>query len=816
MPLRNLADTLPRDVRFALRQLRKSPSFTVTAVLTLAVAVAANSVAFSAVNGFVLRPLGLAQEESLYALQRSSDGEATESYPNYVDLRDRNRSFHALAAVNFDYAWLDSGGNAVHSPLFEVSGNYWDVVGVRPLLGRFFTAADERGANSAPYLVLSYAYWHGRLHDDRTVIGRTVFVSRHPFTIIGVAPPGFHGTVLVASPDFFVPIVNQQQVDGTSLIDARSTRWLQVIGHLKPGVTAAQAKADLDAIGASLATAFPKDDEKLGFALTRSRLSGGATFDTAMRAFLIGIMALAALILLAACANLGSLFAARAVDRSREIALRLALGASYARVVRQLFTEAMLIALVGGAIGMYAGVMVLGWLSTWNPLPRFSLVLPVQPDATVGVVVLVLTVASAFLFGAVPVRQVLRTDPHELIKSGSRTTIERKFTIRDLLLAVQIAVCAVLVTSSFVAVRGLVRSLHSDFGFDPRNVLLVDTDLSQGYTADRVPAMQQQMLDAMKAIPGVTAVALVGDWPPLQLGWTDSNLFSDDATDLRPSKAAADATTYSVSSDYFAAARTELVAGRAFTIHDDRNAPAVAVVNGNLARKLFGSTQGAIGRRFRLPNGTRVTVVGVAENGKYTANLAESAPLAVFFPILQVPKSATSLLVRSSRDVAQLSAAARAALHRIDQGLPAFIATWDHEMAPALFAPRVAAASLGILGAIGVIVAITGIFGMAAYSLTRQLKDLGIRMALGAQSGDVLRAALGRAFRLLAWGSAAGLVLGILASNVLGAIVYEATPRDPVVLVGVVLAMLAVGIAATWVPARRALTLDPLTLLREE
>jgi predicted permease len=382
---------------------------------------------------------------------------------------------------------------------------------------------------------------------------------------------------------------------------------------------------------------------------------------------------------------------------------------------------------------------------------------------------------------------------------------------------VQIAICAVLVTSSMVAVRGLERSLHANFGFEPRNAMLADTDLSMaGYRGDRAPAMQKRMIDAMKAIPGVKSVGLVGQYPPLHLVGNDTDVFSDKTTDLRPSNAAADAIMYSISPEYFHAAGTALLSGRTFTWHDDKNAPRIAVVNQELACKIFGSATKALGRYFKRWDGTRVQVVGIVEDGKYTANLTQDRQPAVFFSILQSPSNEASLVVRSNRDPQQVAAAIRSKLRDLDPGLPSFIQTWNKEMDGALFASRMATVSLGVLGMMGAMLSITGIFGMAAYSVSKRLKELGIRMALGAQRKEVLQAALGRAFKLLAIGSAAGLILGVLASRVLAAIVYQATSRDPLVLAGVVLAMLLLGLLATWIPAQRALSLDPLTLLREE
>src|SRR5271170_6888454 len=494
----NFVETLVQDVRFSLRVLRKSPGFAIAAVLTLALAIGANAVVFGMLNGLLLRPLNVPHAQSLYAIQRGSQTYIVQSYPDYLDLRDRNRSFDGLAAYNIAQAGLDTGQNPSSAWLFEVSGNYFDALGIQPYLGSFFHGSDEHGPNSAPYIVLTWAYWHSHFQDDRGVVGRTVQLSKHPFTILGVAPPQFHGTLLFFSPDFFVPMVNAEQVDGANFLNARGTRWVfEVLGRLKPGVTPAQATADLNAIGYYLGKTYPKDDGPTSFSLVRPGLHGDF-FAPAMRAFLAGLMLLAGLILLAACANLGSLFAARAADRRREVALRLALGSSRSRIVRQLFTEAVLISLAGGAAGLWGSVVLLHWLSLWQPFPQFSMTVPVSPDANVYLVALLLALASGFLFGAVPVRQVLRTNPYEVVKSGSIARAGRRLTVRDLLLVVQIAICAVLVTSSFVAVRGLVRSLHSNFGFEPRNAMLVNTDLSMaGYRGAKVPVMQKRLIEAL-------------------------------------------------------------------------------------------------------------------------------------------------------------------------------------------------------------------------------------------------------------------------------------------------------------------------------
>jgi predicted permease len=808
-------ETLLQDVRFGLRMLRKSPGFTAIAVITLALGISANAVVFSVLNGLILRPLNVPESQRLFTIQRGKDPSPIQSYPDYVDLRDRNRSLDGVIAYSFSRAGLNTGGKASTAWLYEASGNYFDALGIRPYLGRFFHASDEHGPNSSPYLVLSYAYWMSHFQGDRGVVGRRVEVNKHPFTVLGVAPPRFRGTELFFTPDFWVPIVNEEQVGGGNDLEGRGVRGLSLVGRLKPGVTTVQAEADLNAIAAYLAKNYPKEDDQMFFSLARPGLMGDF-LGRPVRAFLSGMTLLAGLILLAACANLGNLSAARAADRSREIALRLALGSSRRRILRQLLTEAMLVSLMGGAAGLLGAVVLLRWLSVWQPISSFPANVPVNPDANVYGFALFLALVSGLLFGIVPVWQVLRANPWQIIKAGSADVVGRRLNLRDLLLVLQIAVCAVLVTSSLVAVRGLVRSLHSNFGFVTQNAMLVETDVDMAaYIGDQVPVMQKRMIDAMEAIPGVTAAAASDMLPLGGQNFSNVAVFTDSTTDLRPSNAVANTYTQNISAGYFRAAGTALLAGRTFTLHDDKRAPRVAVVNREFALRVFGSEAEAVGGFYKAIDGTRIQVVGVVENGRYRM-LTEDPQPAAFLPILQSPSSSTWLIVRSNHDPQELTAAIEGSLRNLDAGLPFSIRTWDKEMDSALFASRVATASLGVLGGLGAMLAVTGIFGMASYSVSKRMRELAIRIALGAQRKEVLRSALGRAWRLLAFGSAVGLLLGIAATRVLSSIVYHATPRDPLVLAGVVLAMLLLGLLATWIPAQRALGADLLALLREE
>jgi predicted permease len=807
---------LKQDVVFGIRVLRKSPAFTAVAIATLALAIGANAVVFGILNALIIRPLNVPEPQSLYLIERTNAVFGNyESYPNYIDLRDRNRSFDGLAAYNISQAALDTGDHPTTGWVYEVSCNYFDVLRLRPHLGSFFHASDDHGPNSAPYVVLNYTYWHLKMKDDPGVVGRVVQLNKHPFTILGVASPEFHGTFPAFAPDFYAPIINQEQFGDKNDLNDRGRRWVfMTMGHLRPGVTPEQAADDLNAISAYLEKTYPKQVSNLKYGLGRPAL-GGSTLGRGVTSFVVALMALAGLILLAACANLGSLFAARAADRGREVALRLALGATRLRILRQLLTEAMLISVVGGSLGIVASVYLLRALSVWQPFSRFPMTIPVTPDANVYIVAVLLALVSGLLFGLVPVRQVMQTDPYDIVKSGTRTTGGRRVTFRDVLVVVQIAICAVLVTASIVAVRGLVRSMSAHLGIVPQGVMLVQTNLGMaGYTEQTAPLMQKRMLEEAAVVHGVESVGYVS-YPPLAMGAGRSTVYRDETTDLRPANSAAQPYTFSVSPDYFKAAGTMLLSGRTVTWQDDKKAPLVAIVSRDFARKLFGSEANVEGKYFKQRDGSRVQVIGVVEEGKYLT-VSEAQTPAVFYPMLQSVATETWLVVRSKGNPSQLATPLATKLHALDPAMPFYMQTWERDLAGAMFATRVATVALGVLGLIGAMLSITGIFGMAAYSISKRMRELGIRMALGAQRKQVLQTALGRAVKLLALGSTAGLVLGVLASRVLAAIVYQATPRDPLVLTGVVLAMSAVGLVATWIPAQRALHIDPLVLLREE
>ena len=810
-------DTLGRDLRFAGRQLRRAPGFAVTAIVTLALGIAANTVVFSVLDALLLRPLHVPQPNRLFLVEHREHGSWYQSYPDYIDYRDRNTSFSGLAAYVMNDMAVGIGRSVVKSYGYIASGNYFDVLGIEPAAGRLFHQNDERGLNSAPYIVLSYDFWQSRLNGDAKVIGTTVALNTHPFTVIGIAPRGFHGTEVMFWPDYWILAVNSPQMGFTSgFIQNRSTHNFWMVGRLRSGVTPQQASENLNAISQQLAQQYPDDDDGLTARLVRPGLRGDVWGDP-IRSFLAAIMALASLVLLAACANLGSIFAARAADRSRELAIRLAIGASRGRLLRILLTEAVLVSLLAGIAGTLFSTFLLQLLSRWQPFVNFPIHVIVAPDAKVYALALLLSLGSGVFFGLLPARQVWRSDAVHAMKAKTEAVpVLRRFALRDVLLCVQIALCTLLVTASLVAVRGMERSLHAPLGFQPQGVTIAQTQLNMGgYGEGQYWQVQKRMADEAARIPGVTAAG-ISDRVMLDSDCCGNmSVYREGTTDLRPTTEAFHAYFFSASPGYFAAAGTRLLAGRDIRWTDDEHAPEVAVVNQTFAHQLFGNAP-AVGRHFLLWGKRREEIVGVVEDGKY-ATLTEDSQPAMFFALAQhVTNNDTAVLVRSNFPAADTAQALERVVTGIDPRLPLTIRSWPDELDLALFPARAATGALGIMGLLAAMLALTGIWGMAAYTVSRRMRELGIRVALGARRKQVLVAAVGRPVMVLLAGSALGLAGGVLASSLLQHIVYEADPRNPMVIGGALATMALLGLLASWIPAMRAMRVDPLMLMRDE
>jgi predicted permease len=799
------------DLRFALRVLWKSPAFTLVALITLTLGIGVNVVVFGVVNAVLLRPLDVNDPQNLCQLRIGSwtSGKLlTTSYPAFVDIRQRNTTFSELAGFyGFSTARLRWGNAVKNVSGYAVTGNYFELLGVQPEVGRLIQTTDEHGPNSAPYVVLSDSLWRSAFNADPGVIGTNVQLNKDSFTVIGVAPARFQGTDKFDWPDYFIPIVNY--FDARYLED-RTGRPLVVLGRLKPGVTPRQATENLSAIAAQLAKEHPKTDTGTPLRLVRPGLYGDN--GDVIRGSLYSVTALALLVLVAACANLASLFAARAADRSRELALRIALGAGRWRLVRQLVTEAMVLSVLGGAAGLLIaglllGVLNRGSLSSFIGDTPYSHV-AVSVDAWVYLTSLILTLLSGLLFGMIPARNVWQSNPLQAMKSGPvDSTPLRRLALRDLLLGAQIVICTLLITASLVAVRGMVRMLHVPLGFQPQGAMLAWSEEGE-WPLEKKKAM----IDALRNIPGVTAAGTVSK-VPFTGGLRGIPVFPPGTTELTLNNSVLAPYRFTISPGYLEIAGTRLLRGRDFSWRDTTKTPYVAIVNETFARSMWRDTP-AVGQRFILLGHLR-EVVGVVEDGKYH-EIQESPQPVVYLPLSQSEQTYATFVVRSYRGQKEMAAAIERTLISLDPNVPITVKSWPDVMAGALFSARAASVALGIMGLLAAMLAVTGIFGMAAYNVSRRMKELGIRVALGARTKHVMSAAVGRPIVLLGLGSLAGLLLGVFASRLLEQIVYQANPRDTVVIAGAVLTMALLGIAASAIPALRALAVDPSKLLREE
>jgi predicted permease len=818
--------TLLQDLRFALRQMRRSPGFALTAVFTLALGIAANVIVFGVLQALILRPIDVPHGDRVMTLARTDQTYPIFAYPEVRDVRDDNTVFSAVAAMSVDSFGVEANG--VTRPVwgYEVSGQYFEVVGIKPFLGRLLQRADDDHPGASQAAVLSWAAWKSDFGADPNIVGKTIRINKLPYTIVGVATEGFSGTEKFLQADIFVPMANEESLGDGNWLESRSGPHVYSIVRIKDGVTMPQVQAELNTIAARIASQNPKDEEKVSFKLTRPGLMGDF-FGAPARGFLAGVLALAGIVLLAACANLGSLFAAHTADRTREIAIRMAIGSSRWRIVRQILVEALVISILGGACACALAWIALNGLANWHPPTEYPMGFHViLPQPSLILMALLISVLAGVLFGVIPLRQIFKTEPNDAIKSGSsQSSAGRRWALRDVLLAAQIALCCVTVTAAFVSLRGLGKALTMDMGINPKHAVLTKFELSQaGYSTEAADHFQRRLLERVSHLPGVEAAGY-GRSTPLSQDLSSSAVFSQQTTDFRSSNEAFDSYDYNISPGYFTAAGTRLLSGRDVSFADTDKTPAVAIVNQTFARHLFhlddSHLNDAIGRYFKNSSGQPVQIVGLVADGKYFS-LTEDPQEAAFFPISQQPTLHTSLIVRlrpDSPDVAtnDMAATIRKVIRDLDPAVPVRESSpWKNQLGLTFFVSQVATVALGLFGAFGLLLSITGTFGLASYTVSKRLRELSIRVALGAQAKQILSAALGRMLILLVSGSVVGMLLGVAASRVLSAIVYQASAQDPFVLAAVAFTVLLTGSLSVAGPVRRALHIDPANLLREQ
>jgi predicted permease len=803
-------EDLARDLRHAWRALIRKPAFLATAVLSLALGIGANTVVFGIVSAVVLNPLSVPDADRIVAVN-GAEGVPSQSFPNYRDIRDRSTSFDELFAYRIAPMALQADGPAARAWGLLVTGNYFGALGLAPAAGRLITPADDRAPGESPYAVLSHDSWQARFGGDPGIVGRRVRINGHPYTVIGIAPRGFHGVDVFYRSEVWVPMAMQPQVEGWSWLDLRSTSNAWVGGRLKPGVAFGDADAELGVIAAQLAREH-RENEGLRLAVSPPGLAG-AYLREPVEAFARGVMLLAALVLLAACVNLATLFAARIGERQRELAIRVSIGASRGRVTRQLLVEASLIAVLGGAAAVALAAGVLDLLSRWRAHADVPVQVAVEADWRVfafGLGVMLLTV---LVFGVVPALRAWQADPNAGLKGPAGTAAPKRW-LGEGLLALQVALCAVLVTASLVALRGMAASFQAPVGFEPDGLAVATVELDRaGYDAARGLQFQQRALERVASLPGVHAAAWANALP-LTLDQSTSSFYTEDETDFRPANALS-AMYYSVSPDFFRTAGARLRAGREFTSGDREGSVEVAIVNEAFAERLFGTVQ-AVGRRFRHGGGPPIGVVGVVESGKYRS-LTEPAQPVVFWPAAQKYNGSTMLLARTARPDGEVAREIRDVLVSLDPGLPVSGVGGARQAIGLVYLPgRAAALALGAFGVLALMLACTGVYGLSSGAVARRSRELAIRRAVGARSGQVLAAVFRRIGGALGIGIASGLA-GILAAGpLLASVVHSASPGSPRVIAGSVLLLLLTGILSAFGPARRALRLDPVRVLRQE
>jgi predicted permease len=814
-------ETAGRDLRYAFRRLRSSRGFTAAAILTLALGIGANVTIFSLVNTIVFRPFGVRNQNELVFLNyHTSKMELPGlSYPDYKDYRDRNTVLSGLAAFGYEAMNISHSG-AQNSRLwgYSVSGNYFDMLGVQPAMGRLLHPTDDVKRGGHPVAVLAYGCWQGYFGGDPHVVGSRVKIDGLDYTIVGVSPQAFIGTETLFTPLIFVPLAMSEQLEQKKWMDDRtnispSGAW--AIGRLKPGVSSKRAEAAINNIAADLAREYPKIDGGASIVISPPGMAG-----TFMRKGLIGfsavIMVVAGLVLLIACVNLAGLLLARAADRRKEIAVRLALGASQGQLLRQLLTESLLLSIAGGAAGLLLAYWLTALLNAWRP----PLDVPILPRVEIDLHVLLFATAvslfSAFLFGLAPALQSARAGLNGAIKNEAPSEKLRQLNLRDILVTVQVALSVVLLIGSILVVRSLQHAISLNLGFEPEHASVLSLDLTgQGYDEARGREFQRLLLDKVRALPEIQAAGMSAA-PPL----TITSATSDSVyLEGKPEPRAGDvpmARLFTITPGYLEAMHTRLDAGRSVDGRDKKESTPVSLVNETFVRRFLPGVN-PIGKRFRhSTTGKWIQIAGVVEDGKYYS-LGESPQPAVFEPIEQRWSQAQTLIVRSPMPETEALRLMRRAALELDSTLTIF----DDEpmttaVGVALFPAKMAAVVLASFGVLAVVLAATGVYGIMAYAVSRRTREIGIRMALGAVPSQVARAVLTRTAIMLGVGVAIGLVLAFAGGTLFSVILYGISPHDPTTYLCAIALMSVIALVACWLPARRAIRVDPLTALRTE
>ena len=801
-------DLLIQDVRFALRLMRKNAAFSLTAAGSLALSIGALTLAFSAVNAIVLKPLPIADPGSVYFMQNGMGGW---SYPDYRDLRDR---LDVDALAGYRISMMNVGLDPAPEILwgYLATGNYFQALGIAPAAGRFFTPEEDTRPGAAPVAVIAYDTWQSRFGGRADIVGSTISINGGPFTVTGVAPKGFHGTEVFYRPEIWVPMMMQAQIElGSSWLDRRVTQNVMVVVRLRPGAGREQSEAPITAAVEHLSKEHPRNSP-LQLRLARPGLLGDNIGGPA-RVFAWGLFGLGLLLMLAACSNIAGLLLARGNDRIHEIALRTALGAGTARIARQLLTESLLLALGGGAAGGLIAVAGTRMLSAFRLPTELPFQIDLTADATVLTFAIGVSIIVGIAVGMAPARFASRLDLNRSLKAAGGVQIAgRRLHGRELLVCLQVAFCVVLLHASFLAVRGLQRAATASIGWNPDGIVMAATELGLArYSTSQADAYRDRILAEARLLPGVLS-ATVSNSMPLHLDQSSTTVFTYVAEPDR----GVSATTYEVAPAFFATLQIPLRSGRDFTAFDAADGPRVAMVNRALAERLFAG-QNAVGQQIREGRGGAPTqIIGIVEDGKYVA-LSEVRRPALFRPLAQVHANSSMLIARAARPGLVRVEDLRQLIHRVDPNLPIrSSASGEQLTALPLFPYRAAVTALGLLGLIASGLLLSGLHAMLAYTVVKRQREIGVRMALGADRGSVVQTVLSRVFVILSIGLALGAVLSSGTGPMVSSLVLGVSPAEPVLMIAIVGLLAVIALLSCAGPVRRSLGVDPLTALREE
>ena len=810
-------DRLLQDLIVSFRRLRSSPGFTVAAILTLALGIGANTTIFSLVNAVVFRSLGVEhQNELAFFNTRTAKAEFPAlSYPDFKDYRERNTVFTDMSLYRIAPMNLSRGGGE-NSRLwgYLVTGNYFQMLGVNAVRGRVLNPEDDVKRGGHPVAVISYNCWQKRFGADPNIAGKKVKVNGLDFTVLGVTPPGFVGTELIFTPEIWVPITMVKQIEGSDWIDERRNGNGFVIGRLKPGVSMKSAESAINSITAQLGREYPDADAGVSIVLSPPGMAG-TMLRGPITAFSAVLMVVAGMVLLIACVNLASLLLARAADRRKDTAIRLALGASRGHLMRQLLTESLVLSIAGGTAGIFLALWLTNLVNAWTPPVDVPVIPHVVMDLRVMLFAAAVSLLTGLVFGFAPAIQSTRAALAGAMRNDAPSDKLRRVNLRDLLVTTQVALSVVLLIGSVLVVRSLQHAMSLHLGFEPGHAAVLSYDLGlQGYKEDRAREFRRRLLDKVRSTPGIETAGLV-DGLPLTLNISNSTIFVEGKPEPRAGDAPM-ANMYGITPGYLKAMQTKLIAGRDLDERDKDGAPLAVLVNEAFARQLL-PNEDPVGKRFRHgKTGKFRQIVGVVEDGKYRA-LGDKPTPTVFRSMDQEGGLNDTLVARSPLPEEETVRVLRRAVAELDPSLTVYDAgSLTSQLALALFPARLVAIVLAAFGLLAVVLAATGVYGIMAYAVSRRTREIGIRMALGAAPAQVLRVVLARTAVLLAVGTVIGLALALAGGQFFGQILYGVSARDPLTFLSVVAMMAAVAFVACWVPARRAIKVDPLTALRTE